>query len=71
MEPKSTPHGRFHIAVYDQKFRWDDLFHAWESELRWLNVYIAVAVLLCAGAAFFAMRRGLMPLRASRTKRSA
>ncbi len=64
MEPKSTPYGRFHIAVYDQKFRWDDLFHAWESELRWLNVYITVAVLLCGGAAFFAMRRGLLPLRA-------
>jgi signal transduction histidine kinase len=64
MEPKNTPYGRFHIAVYGQKFRWDDLVDAWQQELRWLNVYIAIGVLLCTGAAYFAMRRGLLPLRA-------
>jgi signal transduction histidine kinase len=64
MEPKWTRYGRFHIAVYGQKFRWDDLLDAWRRELRWLNVYVIVAVSLSAATGWFAMRRGLRPLRA-------
>nr|WP_198290260.1 HAMP domain-containing sensor histidine kinase [Methylosinus sp. LW4] len=64
MEQKWTPYGRFHIAVYGQKFRWDDLFDAWQREFRWLNIYVVMAVSLSTATAWFAMRRGLSPLRA-------
>ncbi|MBU3890177.1 HAMP domain-containing histidine kinase [Methylosinus sporium] len=64
MEQKWTPYGRFHIAVYGQKFRWDDLFDAWQQEFRWLNIYVVMAVSLSTATAWFAMRRGLRPLRA-------
>jgi signal transduction histidine kinase len=63
-EQRWTPYGRFHVAVYGQKFRWDDLVDAWRRELRWLNVYVVVAVALSAATGWFAMRRGLRPLRA-------
>lgn len=62
MEPKWTPYGRIHIAVYGQKFRWDDLFDALQREFRWLNIYVVMAVSLSTATAWFAMRRGLRPL---------
>ena len=64
MEPRWTPFGRLHIAVYRQKFRWDDIFHAILDELQWLAAYVIAAILMSAGAAWFAVRRGLTPLRA-------
>ncbi|ATQ69357.1 MULTISPECIES: sensor histidine kinase [Methylosinus] len=64
MEPKWTPYGRIHIAVYGQKFRWDDLIDAWQREFRWLNIYVVMAVSLSTATAWFAMRRGMRPLHA-------
>lgn len=64
MEPRWTPFGRFHIAVYRQKFRWDDIFHAIGADLQWLAIYLLAAMLMSAGTAWFAMRNGLTPLRA-------
>lgn len=63
MEPMRTPFGRFHIAVYGQKFRLGDLYHAAEEEMRWLTAYLIMAILMSAGAAWFAVRWGLKPLR--------
>jgi signal transduction histidine kinase len=64
MEPRSTPFGRLHIAVYRQKFRWDDLFLSIQDDFRWLGVYLIAAIFMSAGTALFAVRRGLKPLRA-------
>lgn len=63
MEPQWTPFGRIHIAVYGQKFRWTDILHAAQEELRWLMLYLIMAILMSAGAAWIAVRWGLIPLR--------
>ncbi len=63
MEPEWTPFGRLHIAVYGQKFRWGDIFDAAIEETRWLTAYLVMAILMSAGAAWFAVRWGLRPLR--------
>lgn len=62
MEPKATPFGLVHIAVYRQKFRWDDLFHSIEADFEWLAVYLVAAIIGSAATAWFAVRRGLAPL---------
>ncbi len=64
MEPLWTPFGRFHIAVYGQKFRWSDIFYVAVEDMRWLIAYLIMAILMSAGAAWFAVRWGLSPLRA-------
>ncbi|NUJ80405.1 HAMP domain-containing histidine kinase [Methylocystis sp. FS] len=63
MEPEWTPFGRLHIAVYGQKFRWGDIVDAAIEETRWLTAYLVMAILMSAGAAWFAVRWGLRPLR--------
>ncbi|MFO1125511.1 MAG: HAMP domain-containing sensor histidine kinase [Methylocystis sp.] len=62
MEPLWTPFGRLHIAVYGQKFRWSDIFYVAMEELRWLIAYLIMAIIMSAGAAWFAVRWGLRPL---------
>lgn len=62
MEPLSTPFGRLHIAVYGQKFRWSDIFYVAVEELRWVSAYLVMAIIMSAGAAWFAVRWGLRPL---------
>jgi two-component system OmpR family sensor kinase len=62
MEPMRTPYGRFHIAVYGQKFRLGDFYHAAEEEARWLTAYLIMAILMSAGAAWFTVRWVLRPL---------
>ncbi|MGD9658535.1 MAG: sensor histidine kinase [Methylocystis sp.] len=63
MEPLWTPFGRLHIAVYGQKFRWNDIIDAAMEEMRWQIAYLIMAILMSAGAAWFAVRWGLSPLR--------
>jgi len=63
MEPLWTPFGRLHIAVYGQKFRWSDIFYVAVEDMRWLIWYFVMATLMSAGAAWFAVRWGLRPLR--------
>lgn len=62
MEPRRTPFGRLHIAVYGLEFRWSDLFHVMEHDMRWLATYVVAAILMSAATARFAVRRGLAPL---------
>jgi two-component system, OmpR family, sensor kinase len=63
MEPQWTPFGRVHIAVYGQKFRWTDIFHAAQEDMRWLLLYLSMVILMSTGAAWIAVRWGLIPLR--------
>jgi signal transduction histidine kinase len=63
MEPLWTPFGRLHIAVYGQKFRWSDIFYVAVEDMRWLIWYFVMATVMSAGAAWFAVRWGLEPLR--------
>ena len=63
MEPLWTPFGRLHIAVYGQKFRWSDIFYVAVEDMRWLIWYFVMATVMSAGAAWFAVRWGLRPLR--------
>jgi len=63
-EPRWTPFGKFHIAVYRQKFRWDDVFHAMSTDLKWLIMYLFTAMFMSGAITWFAVRRGLSPLRA-------
>jgi len=63
MEPLRTPFGRLHIAVYGQKFRWRDIFHAAAEEMQGLIAYLIMAIVMSAGAAWLAVRWGLRPLR--------
>ncbi len=63
MEPEWTPFGRLHIAVYGQKFRWGDIVDAAIEETRWLTAYLIMAIVMSAGAAWFAVRWGLRPLK--------
>ncbi|WP_292534256.1 HAMP domain-containing sensor histidine kinase [Methylocystis sp.] len=64
MEPRWTRFGRMYMAVYRTKFRWDDIFHSMKSSLQWLIAYVVAAILMSTGTAWFAVRRGLTPLRA-------
>ncbi|MGE0194546.1 MAG: sensor histidine kinase, partial [Methylocystis sp.] len=63
MEPSSTPFGRLHVAVYGQKFRASDIVDAAIEEMRWLTAYLVMAIVMSAGAGWFAVRWGLRPLR--------
>lgn len=65
MEPQWTPFGRIHIAVYGQKFRWTDIFHAAQEDMRWLLLYLTMVICMSAGAAWIAVRWGLIPLRSA------
>ncbi|HEY8259721.1 MAG TPA: HAMP domain-containing sensor histidine kinase [Methylosinus sp.] len=64
-EPARTPFGVFQIAVYGQKFRLQDLYYSIIEEFRWSVASLASTGLLTVGAAWFAVRRGLKPLRSA------
>jgi len=61
--PEPTPFGQLQIAVYGQKFRWDDIFYVTAEEFRWSAVHIFFATIISVLTAWFAVRRGLAPLR--------
>jgi len=63
MAVNPTPFGRKHIATYGQKFRWKDIFYSIENEFVWFVYYVAAAIVLSVGTAWFAVRGGLRPLR--------
>ncbi|MBM3564077.1 MAG: HAMP domain-containing histidine kinase [Alphaproteobacteria bacterium] len=65
MERRWTPFGWLHVAIYRQKFRWDDVFGYVIDAIAWMAVYLVAIVFLSAAAAWFAVRRGLLPLRAA------
>lgn len=72
MEPYPTPYGRFQIAVYRQKFRPDDIYHAIRhSLLSEAGVYFLAGALLSAATAWVAVRQGLSPLRAAANRVAA
>lgn len=63
MDPRSTPFGRFNVAVYGQKFHWTDLLYAARDEMKWLHSYIVAVLVMTTGGAWIAVRWGLKPLR--------
>jgi signal transduction histidine kinase len=65
MEPMRTPYGRFLIAIYRHKFRWDDILRAMREELTDYAAYFVLAALMTGGTAWFAVRQGLLPLRSA------
>jgi signal transduction histidine kinase len=62
MERRWTPYGWLHVAVYRQKFRWDDVFGYLLDAASWMAVYLTAIVLLSAVVAWYAVRKGLSPL---------
>lgn len=64
VEPRRTPFGRFHIVVYKPKFYWYDLYFALLDNLEGSALLLGGTILVSAGAALFAVRQGLTPLRA-------
>jgi two-component system OmpR family sensor kinase len=65
MEPRRTPYGRFLIALYRHKFRWDDLLRAMREDLVHFAAYFVLAALMTGATAWFAVRQGLLPLRSA------
>jgi len=63
LQPRNTPHGRLLVAIDGFRFRLDDLFLSLWFDVRWLAVYLFPGALLSAAMAWFAVRRGLAPLR--------
>jgi len=62
-EPRQTAFGTLQIAVYGQKFRWDDIFYSIADEFRWSAIHIFFAIVVSVAVAWFAVRQGLAPLR--------
>lgn len=63
MDPRRTPFGRLHIAVYGQKFRWSDVFDAALDVTRFLIPYLVVAVMVSATVTWVAVHWGLSPMK--------
>lgn len=63
MGPHWTPYGRFQIASYRAKFRWEDIFLSMREDLLSLATYLIAAALLSGATAWLAVRQGLTPLR--------
>jgi signal transduction histidine kinase len=68
MERRWTPYGWLHVAVYRQKFRWDDVFGYVLDAASWMAVYLTVIVSLSAVVAWYAVRKGLSSLRDAATQ---
>jgi signal transduction histidine kinase len=65
MERRWTPYGWFHIAVYRQKFRWVDFFDRLGDSFKWSVVTIFVVIFASTATAWYAVRKGLEPLRSA------
>jgi signal transduction histidine kinase len=63
LQAKSTPYGRFFIAIHGFRFLWSDVYYALVFDFGWLIAYLAPIALLSLGAAGLAVRQGLKPLR--------
>lgn len=63
MDPRRTPFGRLHIAVYGQKFRWSDVIDAALDVTHFLVPYLAVAVMVSGTVTWVAVHWGLGPLK--------
>ena len=63
LQPRNTPFGRFQIVIDGFRFRLEDIYLNLWHHFKWFNVYFAPVAALSAGTAWFAVRRGLAPLR--------
>jgi len=65
MGPYWTPYGRVQVASYRAKFRWDDIFLSMREDFWNFATYLVAAALLSGATAWFAVRKGLTPLRSA------
>jgi two-component system, OmpR family, sensor kinase len=66
LELVQTPFGRLQIATYLQKFRWDDIVFGFiADEFKWNIAYLLSVIIISTGTAWFAVTRGLEPLRSA------
>lgn len=61
---RDTPIGVMQVALYGQKFRWEDIFFSLKNDLAWVSTYLVVTMLTTVALAWIVVRQGLMPLRA-------
>ncbi|MGA8172750.1 MAG: HAMP domain-containing sensor histidine kinase [Methylocystis sp.] len=60
---KSTAFGELRLAIYGERFCWDDPFLLLGVVFTYYWPYVFVGVLLCSAGTWLAVRRGLAPLR--------
>jgi signal transduction histidine kinase len=60
--PHLTPYGRFQIAIYQAKFRSDDIFLSMREDLVALAAFFITAALLSGATAWIAIQQGLTPV---------
>ena len=63
VESESTAFGELRIAIYGERFRWDDPFLLLGDQFTFYWPYIIAGVLLCSAGTWLAVLRGLAPLR--------
>jgi signal transduction histidine kinase len=59
---RETPVGNLQIAIFKPTFRWDDVWYSVEKDLQFLGAYPAGTIVFTTVVAWFAVRRGLLPL---------
>lgn len=64
LQQVNTAFGPIAIAVYGARFQLTDVLLNFIYDFRWLGVYLIPTALMSVGIAWFAIRRGLAPLRA-------
>jgi signal transduction histidine kinase len=65
MERRKTPFGWLHVAIYRQEFHPTDLFWHFVVFFQWDIITVILVFLASTGTAWYAVRRGLAPLRAA------
>ena len=60
---KSTAFGELRMAIYGERFRWDDPLLLIADQFTFYSPYIIVGILLSSAGTWLAVRRGLAPLR--------
>lgn len=63
LQSRETPYGPASIAVHGFAFRWPDIFVSMFYDAKWMSAYFGPAILFSIFTSWFAVRRGLAPLR--------
>jgi signal transduction histidine kinase len=63
LQSRETPYGPVSIGVHGFTFRWPDIFVSMFYDAKWMSAYFGPAILFSIFTSWFAVRRGLAPLR--------
>lgn len=63
LQSRETPYGLLSIGVHGFAFQWQDLFLSLFYDMKWMCAYFGPAIVFSACTSWFAVRRGLAPLR--------